>query len=316
MLFAINDRQAQMFTMLKSGHVSTGALDSPSKSNTIIHQKARIERYPNSTTKRFKVPDDKVPWEAPFPEYVPVIYEAPVVEAGPYWADVSLVNKAPSERELLEYNKIDSTCNVNRVSHTGKYNVVDNLPLNPMGRTGITGRGLLGRFGPNHAADPIATRWKHESGGIMKSHGKRVLEFIAIQRKDNSQWAIPGGMVEPGDNVSMTLKKEFSEEALANLNMEEDQKRIVADRIAELFRNGREIYKGYVDDPRNTDNAWMETVACNFHDDTGEVFGEFKLQAGDDAQAVRWQRVSGNIPLFASHVSILEKVALLHDADF
>lgn len=29
------------------------------------------------------------------------------------------------------------------------------------------------------------------------------------------------------------------------------------------------MYAGYVDDPRNTDNAWMETVAYNFHDDTG-----------------------------------------------
>ena len=38
------------------------------------------------------------------------------------------------------------------------------------------------------------------------------------------------------------------------------------------------MYKGYVDDPRNTDNAWMETVAVNFHDDTGEIFSEFKLQ--------------------------------------
>lgn len=27
-----------------------------------------------------------------------------------------------------------------------------------MGRTGLTGRGLLGRYGPNHAADPIVTR--------------------------------------------------------------------------------------------------------------------------------------------------------------
>ena len=26
-----------------------------------------------------------------------------------------------------------------------------------------------------------------------------------------------------------------------------------------------------MDDPRNTDNAWMETVAMNFHDDTGTV---------------------------------------------
>lgn len=32
------------------------------------------------------------------------------------------------------------------------------LPSNPMGRTGMKGRGLLGRFGPNHAADPIVTR--------------------------------------------------------------------------------------------------------------------------------------------------------------
>ena len=29
---------------------------------------------------------------------------------------------------------------------------------NPKGRTGMVGRGLLGRFGPNHAADPIVTR--------------------------------------------------------------------------------------------------------------------------------------------------------------
>lgn len=32
------------------------------------------------------------------------------------------------------------------------------LPRNPCGRTGLTGRGLLGRWGPNHAADPIVTR--------------------------------------------------------------------------------------------------------------------------------------------------------------
>ena len=42
-----------------------------------------------------------------------------------------------------------------------------------------------------------------------------------------------------------------------------------------------QVYKGYVDDPRNTDNAWMETVAVNFHDDTGEVFSEFKLQVSN-----------------------------------
>ena len=31
--------------------------------------------------------------------------------------------------------------------------------------------------------------------------------------------------------------------------------------------------RGYVDDPRNTDNAWMETVAFNFHDPSGQEVG-------------------------------------------
>lgn len=63
---------------------------------------------------------------------------------------------------------------------------------NPEGRTGIKGRGLLGRWGPNHAADPIVTRWKRNERGIVTENDKKVLEFVAIQRRDNHQWAIPG----------------------------------------------------------------------------------------------------------------------------
>lgn len=54
---------------------------------------------------------------------------------------------------------------MNRVSHCGNYKIVENYPLNPVGRTGIVGRGLLGRWGPNHAADPIVTRWKRDNAG-------------------------------------------------------------------------------------------------------------------------------------------------------
>ena len=41
-----------------------------------------------------------------------------------------------------------------------------------------------------------------------------------------------------------------------------------------------QIYKGYVDDPRNTDNSWMETQALNFHDEDGTSVGAFNLHAG------------------------------------
>ena len=40
------------------------------------------------------------------------------------------------------------------------YEVKEGLPVNPVGRTGLRGRGLLGRWGPNHAADPVVTRWE------------------------------------------------------------------------------------------------------------------------------------------------------------
>ena len=57
----------------------------------------------------------------------------------------------------------------------------------------MVGRGLLGKWGPNHAADPIVTRWKRDASGekvMMK--GKPCLEFVAIRRKDNGEWALPG----------------------------------------------------------------------------------------------------------------------------
>ena len=36
------------------------------------------------------------------------------------------------------------------------------LPINPYGPTGLGGRGLLGNWGPNHAADPIITTWNEK----------------------------------------------------------------------------------------------------------------------------------------------------------
>lgn len=64
-----------------------------------------------------------------------------------------------------QYNAVDG--NINRISFSGIYEVHDKIPINPFGRTGIIGRGLLGRWGPNHAADPIVTKWKRDSNGTI-----------------------------------------------------------------------------------------------------------------------------------------------------
>ena len=69
-------------------------------------------------------------------------------------------------------------------------------------------------------------------------------------------------MVDPGEDVRDTLKREFSEEALGGRDAAE---------MKPIWKHGVVLYKGYVDDPRNTDNAWVETIVVNFHDDDGRI---------------------------------------------
>lgn len=38
--------------------------------------------------------------------------------------------------------------------------------------------------------------------------------MVTIQRRDNSMWALPGGMVDANEKYTATLKREFIEEAL------------------------------------------------------------------------------------------------------
>jgi len=86
------------------------------------------------------------------------------------------------------------------------------------------------------------------------------------------------------------------------------KKQEISNKIDHLFKHGELIYKGYVDDPRNTDNSWMETVAMNFHDEDGEGVAQLDLEAGDDAKNVQWKQISKDLPLYASHSELIQKV--------
>uniref|UniRef100_A0A7E4VEJ4 Nudix hydrolase domain-containing protein n=1 Tax=Panagrellus redivivus TaxID=6233 RepID=A0A7E4VEJ4_PANRE len=250
-----------------------------------IHVKCRDTKNPylKSNIHRTEVPADKIPWSVPWSDYEPVDYTDKNIVGKP-WADPEL------QDGKFRFNELDGQ--VNRKSYICKYSLdKDGAPLNPIGRTGLRGRGILGRWGPNHAADPIVSR-------IVD--GK--LQFVAIQRSDTGEWAIPGGMVDAGETVSATLKREFTEEALNNVS---------AEALEDLWKNGTTLYEGYVDDPRNTDNAWMETSVVNFHDREG-VLEHVEFKAGDDATAVRWVTLNRQKPenLYASHedfINILMK---------
>ena len=220
--------------------------------------------------KRCPVPDSKCSWTVPFDDYAPVFFEAPSVlknavglPTGGKWADPPDLTRAGLERRVSYAG--DGEPKALRLDGAG-------APTNPVGRTGLSGRGLLGKWGPNHAADPIVTRWHPRHYG--------VLQMVAIKRRDTGDWAIPGGMVDPGEHVSMTVRREFTEEA-GNFPEPARARRFEA-LTDELFANGRVVFQGYVDDPRNTDHAWMETVAFHFHCNE-ELATMLPLKAGDDA---------------------------------
>ena len=64
-----------------------------------------------------------------------------------------------------------------------------------------------------------------------------------------------------------------------------------------------------MDDPRNTDNAWLETIAMHFHC-SSELGQLINLRAGDDAAEVQWLEIGDHVEeyrrLYASHKQMVD----------
>jgi len=202
------------------------------------------------------------------------------------------------------------------------YKVIDGHPINPQGLTGLEGKGRLFFEGPNPAADPILIRYKRQinsdgsRGKIIFRNHKAVLEIVLVKRVDTNDMALPGGMQESGDSPFETMRKEFGEEALASKEATPEQKEAIKQLLKTLFTNAKFIGRFYVDDPRNTDNAWMQSTVYCAIDKQGITY-EYPLKAGDDASAVAWFEVyldeTGNVvipglktKLYASHESFVK----------
>tara|TARA_B110001452_G_scaffold198693_1_gene168666 strand:+ start:2042 stop:2866 length:825 start_codon:yes stop_codon:yes gene_type:complete len=228
-----------------------------------------------------KLPDGYDPVEFTDPS---VLANAEDLESGKKWADVerpplSVLGKRKSFA-AGDASSVDAVASVDEVFKRFR---------NPGGPVGLCGRGLLGRYGPNHAADPIVTRF----------HNGR-LQVVLVRRRDSDELAFPGGMVDPGSTVSRTLKGEFTEEAAKP-----------GGAVDRLFAEGERgvVYRGIVDDRRTTDHAWIETTAVHFHAPP-DVADELELSVTDvnEVSGVGWFDVDTVTTLYASHKEWLEMV--------
>ncbi|KAG8432778.1 hypothetical protein GDO86_017135 [Hymenochirus boettgeri] len=250
-----------------------------------IHVNARNICYPDSNIIRFPVPDEKVPWEEEFRIYNPPFHAAPKKNKVLY----DPLTQSLESLLKINYNTVDG--NINRKSFCITYDVKDGLPLNPNGRTGLKGRGCLCWFGPNHSMHIVITVWKiNKDGSICRKRSKKMFETLVIKQKHSDHWALLGGSMDPGETLPLKLRKIFKCDFLTTFE--------------DMLNKGIEVYKGYVDDPRNTDNAWIETTAISLHFENPD---DLQLCALKQEILFRWKTVEQKIPLYANHKDILQK---------
>ena len=239
------------------------------------HTRAREDTNPVYKGKRVELADASVPWSRDAPSYNPGEFtDDSVLTEGVAlgWADPPTPQEVP---DLMQRETYEGPISFDAAGR----------PLNPRGRTGVRGRGLLGKWGPNHAADPIVTRYHPQTG---------KLQVVAVLREDTGQFAVPGGMSRsPGEKWNAKVLSALQTEDLRqedNISLEQQH---MKNLLNDLFQGEEStvVYRGCesslfepwtlrislltdpefacarsdVDEPRNTDNAWLETTAFHFH---------------------------------------------------
>ena len=215
-----------------------------------FHLRIRAER-PASYPPRQRISIDESPWILDCEEYDPPYYVASEVlendrsQKPGGWADPENVEAGGQDWNM----------------GTSKYKDDDGRPRNPRGRTGIAGRGLLGRWGAN--ASVAAT--------MVRTHGvSGFIEILFGSKEDRLDLSLPKGFVLP---------EESHEDAVSRVLERESGFRPDAS-------TGVAVFDGYTFDPRQTDHAWVESRAYLFSTEADAVPSRF--EAGGEFDEIKW----------------------------
>jgi ADP-ribose pyrophosphatase len=211
----------------------------------------RNQKYPQTYIERYPVPEEKLKFDVKYREYEN--YLIPLIDIS---KDLIVLNSNTyvDQSAFLEYN--ESTANNSK---------------NPVGRTGIIGKGLLKNYGANRFAFMVITKYKRSSSGAIK-FGPRdsspKFQFLAFKYKDfDNKWAIPGGSFDNDDFYLYGLPKSYSK----NMILKKEKLEYLYNLYRELFISPLSVFSGYLDDYANTDDAWIEAVAENYHHESDDV---------------------------------------------
>ena len=199
---------------------------------------------------RQRISIDEGPWVLDSPDYDPPYYVDPTVLANDSskspdgWADPEDVASIGDELESREAKHRDDL----------------GRPLNPRGRTGIAGRGLLGYWGPNLSVAAVAIR-RNLAG---------ELEILLGHGEEETELEVAKGFLHTGETPGECLRRVL--EAETGWAPE-----AVPDEV---------VFEGYTYDPRQTDHAWVESRV--FLLDAGDGAAPETFEPGGEFDEVKW----------------------------
>ncbi|CAH8599555.1 unnamed protein product [Schistosoma rodhaini] len=292
---------------------------------------------------RMNVPHDKINWKIPYDTYRTftvtddrIALPYPELEDGP---EVS--------PQTLPYNSYDIVKGVSRMSLRGRVRIVrqtDHItdprttnvtsktaptkataklseyipvgyPLNPCGRTGLTGKGLLPHWGPNHCIIIAITR---------PDPDHRFYESLPLIQvgllQNNQQLCLPWYLTDHREDCdfqdcSANVIRAFIQRRLMNLFEDKHHQQSV---LTSLRAASVSIaYTGYITDHLNADHAWIEGVLFNIHENEEHPFQQEFLQVfleSETSEQAIWMNVGRLTGLRSSHDELLARIALHRSA--
>ncbi|VDN97253.1 unnamed protein product [Rodentolepis nana] len=270
-----------------------------------------FERRPGM---RVNIPNEMIDWKVSYPGYKPFIantekiaYPFPEVEDGPQ-----------IDPTKLQYNAYDELQGVSRSCLRGRVHISRDptgplgYPLNPRGRSGLFGKGMLPHWGPNHAIVLAFTR-----------AGTSPNDFQIAVLDRNQSSCLPWFFVdhrESCDHRSCSAKvmRDFVQRRVVSvfgaINSENETiKNALLESINKMEISL--ISDDFLDDHLNADHAWIEAVCVNFHSSGESAFHDAAVKLfmeNPPIESVRWFDFKGSINLRSSHESLLIAVLQHH----
>lgn len=201
-----------------------------------FHLKIGAERPPEYPP-RLRISVDRAPWVRDVSDYNP-----------PYFVHASvLANDHTKARGGWADPEDVSTMQADLAARPAGARDALGRPLNPKGRTGIAGRGLLGLWGANLSLAATLIRRNTATGD---------LEILLGLHEGETELALPKGFILPQESPDACLQRVVTGETGWHPGMNQ----------AEI------VFQGYTYDPRQTDHAWVESRAYLLFDDDDAFF--------------------------------------------